>query len=218
MYKIAGSLLRLRDQLDTGASTRAKASDGTIGNAAHQAKGKGSDHNPWWVYGGVPYVTGMDITHDPAGGMDCEKLEDALWASKDPRIKYIIFRWHIMSGAAGPYPWMLRPYTGPNPHDKHLHISVMPNPDSLTQRDWNLTGLFTEDDVRADEVWGFPVHDLYTDKPDDTMPVGVAVEWAAAHAGHAKDMAEAALRTSQRCEEKLDKVLALLGGEGNKTL
>jgi hypothetical protein len=215
MYKVAGSLLRLRDQLDTGASTRAKASDGTIGNAEHAARD--SDHNPWWVYGGVPYVTAMDITHDPVH-LDCGHLANVLWASRDPRIKYVIWNGRITAGAAGPDPWISRVYRGTNQHTHHLHLSVMPNPDSLSQRDWNLTGLFTEDDVKADEVWGFPVHDLYTEGPEDTMPAGVAVEWAAANSGHAKDMAEAALRTSQRCEEKLDKVLALLGGEGNKTL
>lgn len=217
MYKVAGSLLRLRDQLDTGASTRAKASDGTIGNAAHAARD--SDHNPWWVYGGVPYVTAMDITHDPVH-LDCQMLEHTLWAGRDPRIKYVIWNRQIMSGNAGPYPWQSRPYNGANPHTHHLHISVMPNPGSLLQADWNLFDLFpvVEDDVKADEVWGFPVHDLYTDEPGDTLPVGVAVEWAAANAGHAKDMAEAALKTSQRCEEKLDRLLALVGGEGIKTL
>lgn len=216
-YKVAGSLLRLRDQLDTGASTRSKASDGTIGNAEHAARD--SDHNPWWVYGGVPYVTAMDITHDPAGGLDCQDLEWALWAGRDPRIKYVIWNKQIMAGTAGPEPWQSRPYHGADPHTNHLHLSVMPNAGSLLQADWNLFDLFPmEDDVKADEVWGFPVHDLYTTAPTDTLTAGVAVEWAAANAGHAKDMAEAALKTSQRCEEKLDQVLAMLGGQGNKTL
>lgn len=210
MYKIVGSLLRLRDQLDTGAPTRSKASDGTIGNAEHQAKGKGSDHNPWWVYSGVPYVTAMDITHDRAK-LGCNDLENALFLGRDPRIKYVIWDGFIMAGDAGPQPWQSRKYNGPNQHTKHMHISVMPNPGSLLQTDWNLNRLFTEeDDVKADEVWGFPVHDLYTEKPDDTMPAGVAIEWAAANAGHAKDMAQAALQTSQRIEAKVDLLIAKL--------
>lgn len=205
-WKLAGSLIRLRDQLDVGAPRRSTASDGTIGDARHQAE-KTSDHNPWWIYGGTPYVTAIDITHDPAGGLDTIDLADALWASRDPRIKYVISFGHIMSGQAGPAPWALRTYSGPDMHTNHLHLSVMPDAGSLIQSDWNLYGLFKEEDVKPDEVWGFPVHDLYTEAPTDTLTAGVAVEWAAAHAGRAADAAEAALRTAQRCEDLLIKLV-----------
>lgn len=206
-WKLAGSLITLRDQLNVGAPRRSTASDGTIGDARHQAE-KTSDHNPWWIYGGTPYVTALDVTHDPAGGLDCFDLADALWASRDPRIKYVISFGHIMSGASGAAPWSLRKYEGTDPHTNHLHLSVMPNAGSLLQSGWNLYGLFKEEDVKPDEVWGFPVHDLYTAQPDDTLTAGVAVEWAAAHAGRAADSADAALRTAQRIEEKLDAWIA----------
>jgi hypothetical protein len=75
---------------------------------------------------GVGVVTAMDITHDPTGGCDAGALADALLASRDPRIKYVIFNRRIAShqpkGAAAPFQW--RPYGGSNPHTQHVHISV----------------------------------------------------------------------------------------------
>lgn len=207
-YKVAGSLLRLRDQLNSGAPRRSTASDGTIGDAAHATRD--SDHNPWYSYGGVSYVTAMDITHDPAGGLDAGRLADALWLARDPRIKYMIYQGRITSGAAGPSPWISRLYTGVNAHKKHLHLSVMPNAGSLVQADWDINNLFKDDDVRADEFWGFPVHDLYTSSPADTMPASVSLEWATRHAALANEAAQAALITAQRCEAKLDILIAKL--------
>jgi hypothetical protein len=68
----------------------------------------------------------MDITHDPPGGCDAGALANALLASRDPRIKYVIFSRRIASsqqqGAAAPFTW--RPYGGSNPHTHHVHISV----------------------------------------------------------------------------------------------
>ncbi len=199
-WKLAGGLIRLREQLNAGSPARSIASDGTIGNAEHAARE--SDHNPWWVYGGVPYVTAIDITHDPAR-LNCDRLETALARGGDPRIKYLIWDHHIIAGDAGPSPWVWREYRGADPHTGHLHLSVMPKPSSLLQADWNLTGLFTEDDVRADEVWGFPVHDLYTPGESDTMTAGVALEWATRHAALANESAQAALSTVQRVEAQV---------------
>jgi hypothetical protein len=38
---------------------------------------------------------------------------------KDPRVKYLIFKGRIWSAEKGE-----RKYTGSNPHNKHLHISI----------------------------------------------------------------------------------------------
>lgn len=125
-YRIAKSLDVLRDQINKAYPNRSKLSDGWIGDARHQSSS--SDHNPWIkiVEGGktVRIVTALDITHDPSVGLDSERLAEALVATRDPRIKYIISNRKIISGADGPRPWVWRTYKGANPHSKHMHLSV----------------------------------------------------------------------------------------------
>lgn len=121
-WRVAESLLTLRNQINALSPNRSKASDGTIGDAAHASRL--SDHNPWVTDGGTGVVTAIDITHDPAHGIDSEKLAQALIASRDPRIKYVISNKRICAGTDGPSPWVWRAYTGTNPHSKHVHLSV----------------------------------------------------------------------------------------------
>lgn len=102
---------------------RSKASDGMLGDSAHQ--GTTSDHNP----NGAGVVTALDVTHDPGDGLDIQELADQLIASKDARIKYIICNRRIWQSGK----WV--PYSGPNPHTKHLHLSVKGNYDSTTKWD-----------------------------------------------------------------------------------
>lgn len=120
-WRLARSLEVLRDQINTAAPGRSKASDGGIGDAAHASRA--SDHNPWIKDGAQGVVTAIDITHDPAAGVDCAAIAEVLKAGGDARIKYVIWNrriWNpeIESG------W--RPYNGTNPHDKHVHVSVKP--------------------------------------------------------------------------------------------
>jgi hypothetical protein len=125
-WRMAKSLETLRSQINVLAPHRKTASDGGIGDPAHQAKGSASDHNPWIVNGGIGIVTARDFTHDPKGGCDAEKLAASLAASRDPRVKYVIWNSRIMNStkqAATPA-WSWRPYTGKNKHTKHVHISV----------------------------------------------------------------------------------------------
>jgi hypothetical protein len=118
-WRAANSLLVLRDQIDLMYPGRSKASDGTIGDAAHQAEV--SDHNP--DASGV--VRALDITHDPASGCDIDVLSDWLCESRDPRIKYVIANRMIMDGAGGDNPWVWTDYDGSDPHTNHLHLSVV---------------------------------------------------------------------------------------------
>lgn len=117
MWRLAASLNVLRNQLNAMSPNRSKVSDGTIGNDEHSHHW--SDHNPDH---GV--VHAMDVTSDGAHGIDGQKLADALLASKDDRIKYVISNRRIASGKDGPKPWVWRPYTGKNPHNHHTHLSV----------------------------------------------------------------------------------------------
>ncbi|HEX8429685.1 MAG TPA: SH3 domain-containing protein, partial [Longimicrobium sp.] len=104
-WRTAKSLLKLLEQVNAMAPGRGKKFDGTIGDTSHIKRGK-SDHNP--NKDGI--VTALDITHDPDDGCDCGKIAAALAASRDPRIKYIIYDSRIMSSKVSPWTW--RPYTG----------------------------------------------------------------------------------------------------------
>ncbi len=119
-WRVANSLVTLLDQINQIAPKRSKKSDGTIGDAAH--KQTNSDHNPRVDDNGQGVVTALDITHDVQNGCDCQKIADALVRSKDPRIKYIIWKSKIVSSKKKP--WLWRKYNGKNPHSKHIHVSV----------------------------------------------------------------------------------------------
>lgn len=130
-WRIAKSLDVLRKQLNEAYPKRSKASDGSIGDTAHSARK--SDHNP----NSKGVVQAIDITHDPANGLDARRLADALFASKDKRIKYIISNGQIASGYGASHPFgVWRKYNGSNAHRKHVHISVRDDPklyDSLAK-------------------------------------------------------------------------------------
>lgn len=119
-WRVAESLLKLRAQINTKFPNRAKGWDGTIGDEAHASRS--SDHNPWVTEGKTGIVTAMDVTNDPKNGISSEALAEQLRASRDPRIKYIISNKKICSSEVSPWVW--RKYTGANPHDHHVHISV----------------------------------------------------------------------------------------------
>lgn len=122
VWRVAKSLLILRDQINQYAPHRNKASDGTIGDEHHAHTN--SDHNPQVLDGNIGVVTAIDITHDPAQGCDAQAIVNALVDSKDKRIKYIIWNKHIISASV--QPWVWRDYHGASPHDKHFHLSVVP--------------------------------------------------------------------------------------------
>jgi hypothetical protein len=90
---------------------RNKASDGLLPSKAHIQASPNSDHN-----------TGLavDLTHDPKGGIDCTVIFDKL--KEDKRVDYLIFQGKIWSRAKASSG--NRNYTGSNPHNKHLHISI----------------------------------------------------------------------------------------------
>jgi hypothetical protein len=91
--------------------SRMKASDGLLPSNAHLMQSPASDHN-----------TGLavDLTHDPKNGIDCEEIFEKL--KEDKRVKYLIFKGRIWSREKSKLG--NRRYTGSNPHNKHLHISI----------------------------------------------------------------------------------------------
>lgn len=139
-WRVARSLLTLRDQVNAAHPKRDKGSDGTIGDARHAASV--SDHNP--DVAGV--VRALDLDHDPAGAgtadtLDAHKLADVLVASRDPRIKYVISRGRIARSyaKAGVKPYTWAKYTGEDPHTSHIHVSVVSTQAADSTRPWKIT-------------------------------------------------------------------------------
>jgi peptidoglycan hydrolase-like protein with peptidoglycan-binding domain len=116
MARIAKATERLRAQVNALYPGRDKSSDGWIGDEAHQARK--SDHNP----NAHGVVQALDITHDPKHGFDSYAFAEVLRARRDRRIAYIISNRKICSATVSPWEW--RKYSGANPHDMHIHISV----------------------------------------------------------------------------------------------
>ena len=87
---------------------RKKASYGLLPSAAHVHQNPNSDHNSGYA---------VDLTHDPKNGINC--VEMFIKLQDDKRVKYLIFQGRIWSQAKG-----VLKYTGSNPHNSHLHISI----------------------------------------------------------------------------------------------
>ena len=92
------------------APSRNTASDRIMGDAAH-CPGT-SDHCSGNAF---------DLTHDPGRGCDAHALIEGLRQRRDPRVKYLISKRRIWNPSIS-MDW--RPYTRPNPHETHAHVSI----------------------------------------------------------------------------------------------
>jgi len=88
---------------------RDRSSDGIMGDTAHQQRH--SDHNDGNAF---------DLTHDPTHGVDCGVLSRLV--INDNRVTYVISNRQIYNRARVAEGW--RPYTGLNPHNRHMHVSI----------------------------------------------------------------------------------------------
>lgn len=114
-WYIAPCLEQLRTELNTRWPGRDRTSDGGVGDPAHAARV--SDHNPAPSYDSSPgVVRARDFDED---GIPTDLLLRE--AITDPRTNYVIYERRIYQRAYGFAP---RPYTGVNPHDKHMHVSI----------------------------------------------------------------------------------------------
>jgi peptidoglycan hydrolase-like protein with peptidoglycan-binding domain len=151
-WRVAQSLLILRDEVNRFAPHRNKASDGSIGDAAHAART--SDHNPYIKdRNGVGVVRALDVTHDPQGGFDAKDLAEhvrTLGARGNNRPRYVIWNRRIASATSS---WNWRAYTGSNPHTKHVHISVVEAASGYDSKaPWGFKGTKARKWTRADRL------------------------------------------------------------------
>jgi hypothetical protein len=107
---------------------RDHASDGWIGDASHAARA--SDHNPDWSANGI--VRAIDVDIDDNTSEDLRKLLLNTCIG-DPRVWYVISNRVIYSRTYG---WAARAYTGSNPHDHHVHISLLHHAGEFDTSPW----------------------------------------------------------------------------------
>jgi len=131
-WRVADSLQVLRGELKKAYPLRDTESDGTIGDSAHASRN--SDHNPYIIdSNGIGVVRAYDIDEDLDGakadtGADAAFVAEhlrALGKAGDRRVRYVIYDGSIASSKQN---WAWRPYTGPNAHKKHVHLSVSEDP------------------------------------------------------------------------------------------
>lgn len=135
-WRECDSLKGLLRQLNDMFPDRSKISDGTIGDARHQAEK--SDHDP----NAAGVVTALDVTHDARSGCTGDWLSRQLAGARDPRVKYIIWNGQMMSSYAahGYPPWAWRPYHGFSMHTEHVHVSVSVDPKLYDDKSvWDLS-------------------------------------------------------------------------------
>lgn len=181
MWRLAKSLEILRNEVNAAYPNRSKVSDGTIGDTAHQAVP--SDHNP----NPQGVVCALDLTHH-AGYFDAHELANRLITNRHPALKYIISNRRI-AGAWTNWNWTY--YSGSNPHDKHIHVSVGVGSDGRSTgpyddtSTWNVKGvdMITKDDVAPvrivmSEVEGWNGNDIHAGKNDaQIMGAWVGKSW-----------------------------------------
>lgn len=129
--ELTPALRSLRAAFNEAWPRRDKASDGWIGDAAHQ--GSQSDHNDDET-GNVPIHDAdtkhevhaidvdKDLDPDDPGAMErvVQNLVAQCRTGAERRLRYIIFNRRIWSATTG---WATRAYAGSNPHDHHAHFS-----------------------------------------------------------------------------------------------
>lgn len=185
-------LVRLRAEFDKVAPARDRASDGTIGDAAH--RNRVSDHNPDET-GAVPIrdadrtneVHAIDIDTDlRTAGLTMEMVVQFLLArcrsGAETRLRYIIYNRRIWEASNG---WRQRAYDGDNPHTEHAHFSASyDTAKEASTASWHLEDIpvaLTADDkkwisdqitAQVAKVWNYKVDVDITSTGVDMQPTG----------------------------------------------
>jgi hypothetical protein len=126
-WYLAPSLAVLRAEINSRWPGRDKASDGSIGDAAHSAST--SDHNP----NSRGSVNAIDVDED---GVDFGVIFAAI--KRHPSARYVIYERTLYHRLRG---WKPEAYSGSNPHDHHFHLSI--DQTSAAEQDTRSWGLIT---------------------------------------------------------------------------
>ncbi len=131
-WRLAGSLVTLRSQVNERWPTRDTHSDGTIGDAAHAATA--SDHNPnaqgvVCAFDLDVDLDGVDDSFDSTGSLHA--VINSIIGSRDSRVAFIILDHRIVRSydKPGVAAWTWDAYHGADPHTSHAHISVGQGPE-----------------------------------------------------------------------------------------
>ncbi|MDP8929213.1 MAG: peptidoglycan-binding protein [Actinomycetota bacterium] len=147
-WRLAQSLVVLRDEVNTVAPRRDKHADGWIGDKYHRRRA--SRHNP----NSEGVVTALDLTHDPGNGCDIHAVAEQVRRRPHPNLDYIISNGRIASQSTG---WAWRNYTGSNKHRVHAHFAVGVGPDSAPRPPY--------DDTTPWGISRIPPHPPYPGSP-----------------------------------------------------
>lgn len=112
-WRLNTALTNWREAVNSRYPNRDKTSDGTIGDEAHQQTP--SDHNP----DADGTVDAWDMDVNLRSGNDSAAIEQLKRVFQaHPAARYWIHNRQIAHRSTG---WVRKPYTGDNPHDKHVH-------------------------------------------------------------------------------------------------
>lgn len=140
-------------EFDQIAPGRDHASDGSIGDAAHQAEK--SDHNP--DSKGAVHAIDVDSNLNAPFSMEdviqyfvAECRKNSPNGNDRGRLKYFIYNRRIWSASTG---WKQESYTGSSPHTEHAHFSCeyASNYENDTNP-WGLIPKFGDDMPTAEEI------------------------------------------------------------------
>jgi hypothetical protein len=190
---LVSCLKELFAEFDRIAPNRDHASDGSIGDTAHQHEV--SDHNPDET-GPVPIhdadhtneVHAIDVDSDlREPGVSMETVVQFLLArcrsGAEKRLRYVIFNRRIWEASTG---WRQRPYTGPSPHTEHAHFSA--SYDKAKEADpasWHLEDIpvaLTADDKKWITAQIQAVMQTKVTVGDEQWQAGTAIGYAAREA------------------------------------
>lgn len=158
-------LVQLRTEFNELAPNRSKASDGSIGDAAHAEST--SDHNndetgsvPIQDADKTPEVHAIDVTSAGpwpqfAGGAgSMERVVQFILvrcrSGAEKRLRYVIYNRRIWAASWG---WEEQKYAGTNPHDKHAHFSASYSTSlEASTASWHLNDLLPKPPKGWDEM------------------------------------------------------------------